>query len=88
MTTPDPTVRVRALNEAGQWVESDRPEERIPKHRRFVLHYEEQIVAEGITFSDNTVALRWRGELPSTTIFGNVEDVIAVHPSTTLNWLD
>lgn len=55
--------------------------------RLFELHRDDDesgvsgtgIVAEGTVFSDGTVALRWRTETSSTTLFDNVEQVVAVH---------
>jgi len=38
-------------------------------------------VAEGVEFSDGTVALRWRGEWPTSVVFHErgMESVVAVH---------
>jgi hypothetical protein len=101
MMADDPKVKVRTrtLSEGGQWVESDVPEERRPKPRRFVLDRKEDktgvsgtgVVAEGILFTDGTTVLRWTGEFGSVVIYRAVEDVIAVHGhrgSTELVWLD
>lgn len=49
------------------------------------------IVAEGVQFTDGSVALRWRGPNPSTVAWDNIERIIAVHGhqgSTTLVWTD
>jgi len=67
--------------------------------RRFVLDRAEDpsgvsglgIVAEGVEFSDGTAALRWLGEHPSTTVWGSVADIEAVHGhggSTRTRWVD
>lgn len=48
-------------------------------------------VAEGVQFSDGTVALRWRGEHASTVLWRNIEDALAIHGrdgSTRPRWLD
>lgn len=37
------------------------------------------VVAEGIEFTDGTVAMRWYGEWASTTLWPSIEAVIAVH---------
>lgn len=91
--------RTRALSEAGQWVESDVPAERVPRPRCFVLNRIEDktgisgtgYVAEGAAFTDGTAILHWVGQFASTVIYKSVEDVIAVHGhngSTELVWLD
>lgn len=36
-------------------------------------------VAEGVTFTDGTVALRWLSEHTSTAIYGSVEDCESIH---------
>lgn len=49
------------------------------------------VVAEGLEFTDGSVALRWRGEHPSTVAWDNIASVLAVHGhegATVLNWLD
>src|SRR5688572_32930897 len=69
--------------------------------RRFELHRDSDItgvsgtgvVAEGIAFTDGTVALRWRSEWPTSVVFHDrgVEAVRKVHGhggSTRLVWLD
>lgn len=37
------------------------------------------VVADGVLWHDGTVALRWRGERPSTVMWGNLDDAVAVH---------
>lgn len=37
------------------------------------------VVADGVEWHDGTVALRWRGERPSTVLWGSLADAIAVH---------
>lgn len=37
------------------------------------------VVAEGVRFSDNTVALRWLTESTSTSVYENMETVKAIH---------
>ena len=37
------------------------------------------IVAEGVRFSDGTVAIRWRGRHASTVVWAHIDDAIAVH---------
>jgi hypothetical protein len=36
-------------------------------------------VAEGVEFTDGTVALRWRGDLACTGVYDSVEHVIKIH---------
>ncbi|WP_328992508.1 hypothetical protein OG394_39605 [Kribbella sp. NBC_01245] len=48
-------------------------------------------VAEGVEFSDGSVALRWPGETPCTAVFPAIEAVIRVHGHggmTVVRWLD
>lgn len=48
-------------------------------------------VAEGVEFSDRSIALRWRSSTPSTTVFDRIEHVEAVHGhhgKTIVRWLD
>ena len=55
--------------------------------RPFVLRRAEDVsgvsgtgdVAEGVVFSDGTVALRWRGGKASTVLWSSLDDAIAVH---------
>lgn len=67
--------------------------------RRFRLHRELDLsgvsgigdVAEGVEFSDGTVAVRWKGMWPSTTVWPSIASVIAVHGhdgTTQVQWLD
>lgn len=37
------------------------------------------IVAEGIEFSDKSVAMRWKGESPSTSIWANIRHMLLIH---------
>jgi hypothetical protein len=50
------------------------------------------VVAEGIEWSDGTVALRWGGRFPTTTIWQHgIDAVLTVHGhqgATTIRWLD
>lgn len=49
------------------------------------------VVAEGVRFSDGSVAIRWAGAFPTTTVWDTIESVIAVHGhegSTVIDWLD
>lgn len=67
--------------------------------RRFVLNRKLDvtgvsgtgIVAEGVEFSDGTVALRWRGEF-ATTVFhssiASVEHIHLHHGATSIEWVD
>ncbi len=48
-------------------------------------------VVEGVQFTDGTVALRWRGEHPSTATYASIDDAIWVHGhdgKTILEWID
>lgn len=48
-------------------------------------------VAEGVEFSDGSVALRWLGIHASTVLWRSIEDALAVHGhdgSTRVEWLD
>lgn len=55
--------------------------------RRFELHRDHDlteisgvgIIAEGVVYSDGTVAMRWLSERPTTTTFNCIDDVIAIH---------
>jgi hypothetical protein len=69
------------------------------KARRFLLIRHRDIsgvtgtgvVAEGIQFSDQTVALRWYGAAPATAVWHSVDAVLAVHghgTATVIHWLD
>ncbi|MGW7685585.1 hypothetical protein ACWGID_32885 [Kribbella sp. NPDC054772] len=68
--------------------------------RRFQLHRRVDVsgvsgtgvIAEGVEWSDRTVALRWGGKYPTTTVWQDgVEALLAIHGhsgSTTIRWLD
>lgn len=67
--------------------------------RRFVLNRVEDatgtsgtgIVAEGIEFSDGSVALRWRSSVKSTAVYETIKAVAAIHGHggrTQVLWLD
>lgn len=47
---------------------------------------------EGIVFTDGTVALRWRTQYRSTSLWASFEDMLAVHGhpeyGTIITWLD
>ncbi|WP_442803454.1 hypothetical protein OG411_19200 [Streptomyces pseudogriseolus] len=48
-------------------------------------------VADGVQWPDGTVALRWIGDRPSTTVWGSVDDVAAIHGhggATRIVWAD
>lgn len=48
-------------------------------------------VAEGVQFSDGTVALRWRGPVTSTVVYARIDDVQAIHGhggQTEIAWVD
>jgi hypothetical protein len=48
-------------------------------------------VAEGVVFTDGTVALRWTVELQSTALYDSVDDLLAIHGhdgSTHVQWVD
>lgn len=70
-------------------------------HRRFQLHRDEDetgvsgtgVVAEGVKFSDGTVALRWTSQWPTSVVFHDrgIEAVEAIHGhggKTRIVWLD
>ncbi|MFC0626132.1 hypothetical protein [Kribbella deserti] len=49
------------------------------------------VVAEGVKFTDGTVALRWHGQWPATATWNSLNGVIAVHGhqgATEIYWLD
>lgn len=67
--------------------------------RRFQLHRVEDvtgvsgtgIVAEGVQFSDGSVAMKWLSEKPSTVMHDSIDNVQAIHGhggSTKIFWLD
>lgn len=85
---PDPAETVDAGSPPGQ-----------PDHRRFWLHRHTDVsgvsgtgaVAEGVQFTDGSVALRWTSATPCTAVFDGVDQVQAVHGhagSTQIRWLD
>lgn len=48
-------------------------------------------IADGVLFVDGSVALRWRGEHPSTAVWARIEDAVAVHGHggfTKVRWID
>ncbi len=67
--------------------------------KRFELHRTEDVtgvsgvgvVAEGIMFSDHSVALRWKTKYRSTAIYHTFDDMYRIHThhgSTKVVWLD
>lgn len=67
--------------------------------RRFELHRDEDEtgvsgpgrVAEGVQFTDGTVAMRWRSAFKSTAVYDNMVTVDAIHGhggKTRVVWLD
>ncbi|QNE18236.1 hypothetical protein F1D05_10430 [Kribbella qitaiheensis] len=49
------------------------------------------IVAEGIQFSDGSVALRWLSQYPCTAVWESLEALLAIHGhsgSTVVRWID
>lgn len=49
------------------------------------------VVAEGVQFSDGSVALRWRGANPSTAVWPSIESVLRIHGhagATEVRWID
>ena len=47
----------------------------------FELRYNSNIIAEGIEFSDKTVAIRWCNKVKSTEIWNSLKDLQKVHPT-------
>ncbi|MFF1820630.1 hypothetical protein ACFVWG_25215 [Kribbella sp. NPDC058245] len=48
-------------------------------------------VAEGVQFTDGSVALRWYGDYPTTTVWDGIESVVAIHGhggATEVEWID
>lgn len=37
------------------------------------------VVAQGVIFTDGTVALRWMGSVRSTVVYDSIEDVVTIH---------
>ncbi len=69
------------------------------RSRRFRLMRHEDVsgvsgtgpVAEGVQFTDGSVALRWYGDYPTTTVWDGIDSVIAIHGhggATEVEWLD
>ena len=67
--------------------------------RRFVLDRAEDIsgssgvgyVAEGVEFTNGTVAMRWRTDLASTAIYDTIGELEAIHGhdgATQIRWID
>lgn len=67
--------------------------------RRFEFHRDHDVsgvsgvgvVAEGVQFSDGTLAIRWLGEFPATAAWASLDHAIAVHGhggKTRVVWLD
>jgi hypothetical protein len=67
--------------------------------RRFELHRDVDVsgisgtgvVADGVRFPDGSVAIRWRGERPSSVFWSDMEHVVAIHGhsgSTRVVWRD
>ena len=67
--------------------------------RRFELHRDTDVsgisgtgvVAEGVEFSDGTVAIRWRSLTASTVLWSSIEDVERIHGhggATRIVWVD
>lgn len=52
----------------------------------FVLERNGVPMAEGVEFSDFTIALRWLGNTASTAVFASIEDVEAVHFTMNVVW--
>lgn len=52
----------------------------------------DEVQFEGVEFSDGTVAVRWLTERRSTSLWANLEDLMAVHGhpeyGTLVDWLD
>ena len=52
----------------------------------------DEVQFEGVEFSDGTVAVRWMTERRSTSLWTNLEDLMAVHGhpeyGTIVDWLD
>ncbi|WP_205629336.1 hypothetical protein [Jiangella muralis] len=49
------------------------------------------VVAYGVVFSDGHVALRWASAHPATSLWGSMDDLVAVHghgEATSIEWLD
>lgn len=49
------------------------------------------VVAYGVVFADGHVALRWASTHPATSLWGSIDDLVAVHghgEATSIEWLD
>ena len=49
------------------------------------------VVAHGVQFDDGQVAVRWVSEVPSTSLWNSVADLLAVHGhrgATVIHWID
>jgi hypothetical protein len=69
-----------------------------PSSRRFTLIREVDVsavsgvgrIAEGVEFSDGSVALRWHSRYPATAVWGGIDEVLAIHGHaglTKVSWL-
>jgi hypothetical protein len=56
--------------------------------RLFELHGPYGAKAEGVEFEDGACAVRWLSRYPSTAAFDGVDDIMAVHTSMDVVWLD
>lgn len=68
-----------------------------PRRFRLIRHFDVSgvsgigDVAEGVQFADGAVALRWKGDHPSTVAWDSIGAILAVHGhhgATDLEWLD
>lgn len=68
-----------------------------PRRFRLVRHFDVSgvsgigTVAEGVQFDDGAVALRWKGDHPSTVAWDSIAAILAVHGhhgATDLEWVD
>lgn len=69
----------------------------LPRRFRLVRHFDVSgvsgigTVAEGVQFDDGAVALRWKGDHPSTVAWDSIAAILAVHGhhgATDLEWID
>ena len=67
--------------------------------RRFLLRRDEDVsgtsgvgyVAEGLEFWDGWCAMHWRTPINSTTVYRNIDDLLAIHThngKSTIEWID
>lgn len=86
---PGPTPQAAAVSPAAP--------SSLPRRFRLIRHFDVSgvsgtgVVAEGVEFGDGAVALRWKGDHPSTVAWDSVESILAVHGhdgATELIWLD